>query len=75
MAATADSRITNRICSEMMVMEMNGVMMEGLLLIKARRRWPATILADRRTARVKGRIRFLSVSIRTMNGIRKGGVS
>lgn len=38
------------------------------------RRWPAIILADRRIARVPGRIRFLIVSIKTINGIRTGGV-
>lgn len=37
-------------------------------------RCPATILAISRTARVNGRITFLIVSIRTINGMRGPGV-
>jgi len=37
-------------------------------------KWPATILAISRTARVRGRITFLIVSISTMNGIKRVGV-
>lgn len=35
---------------------------------------PATILAIKRTDRVKGRITFLTLSIKTMKGIRRVGV-
>jgi len=35
---------------------------------------PAIILAVRRMANVAGRIKFLVVSIKTINGIRAGGV-
>jgi len=38
------------------------------------RRWPAIILAERRTVRVPGRITLLMVSIKTINGISKLGV-
>lgn len=37
-------------------------------------RWPAIIFAVSRTARAPGRIKFLIVSIHTINGIRMGGV-
>lgn len=37
-------------------------------------KWPAIMLAVRRTAKVPGRIRFLIVSIRTMKGIKIAGV-
>lgn len=37
-------------------------------------KWPAIILAESRTANVPGRIIFLIVSIKTINGIRTGGV-
>jgi hypothetical protein len=38
------------------------------------RRWPATILAIRRTARVRGRMIFLTDSISTIKGISRLGV-
>ena len=48
---------------------------EGPVLPKrVSNRWPAIILAARRTAKVPGRITFLIVSISTMNGIRAPGV-
>jgi hypothetical protein len=37
-------------------------------------KWPAIIFADKRTARVPGRIMFLIVSIKTIKGINIGGV-
>jgi len=37
-------------------------------------KWPATILAARRTDRVIGRIKFLTSSITTISGIRTSGV-
>lgn len=49
--------------------------MEGPWFPKStRRRWPAIILAAKRTANVPGRITLLTVSIRTMKGIRIPGV-
>jgi len=41
---------------------------------KVRRRCPAIIFAANRIARVRGRIRFLIVSMQTINDIRRGGV-
>jgi hypothetical protein len=41
---------------------------------KVSSRWPAIMFAVRRTASVPGRIRFLIVSIMTMNGISIVGV-
>ena len=41
---------------------------------KVNRRCPAIILAERRTAKVPGRIIFLMVSIITMKGIKTEGV-
>jgi hypothetical protein len=38
------------------------------------RRWPAIILAVSRTAKVNGRMIFLIDSIKTINGIKAGGV-
>lgn len=38
------------------------------------RRCPAIILAERRIAKVPGRIKFLIVSITTMKGMRRPGV-
>lgn len=37
-------------------------------------KWPAIIFADNRTANVPGRIIFLIVSIKTIKGIKTGGV-
>lgn len=41
---------------------------------RVNKRWPATILAANRTDSVIGRITFLTISIKTMNGINAGGV-
>jgi hypothetical protein len=41
---------------------------------RVRRRWPAIMLADKRTANVPGRMVLLIVSIITMNDIRADGV-
>lgn len=41
---------------------------------KVNNKWPAIILAVRRTVKVIGRIIFLIVSIHTMKGIRRRGV-
>lgn len=41
---------------------------------RVKRRWPAIILAARRIAKVAGRMIFLIVSIKTINGIRAKGV-
>lgn len=41
---------------------------------RVNKRCPAIILAARRIANVPGRITFLTVSIKTINGMRTGGV-
>ncbi len=45
-----------------------------VLANKVKRRWPAIILAGNRTAKVPGRVMFLIVSIKTINGTRTEGV-
>ena len=48
---------------------------EGPVLpIRVNNKWPAIILAANRTAKVPGRIIFLIVSIKTINGIKAAGV-
>jgi len=46
----------------------------AILLIRTISKCPAIMLAANRTARVPGRMMFLTVSMHTMNGIRAGGV-
>lgn len=72
--ATAASRINRRICA--MISTVNNVcLIDGPLLPnKVNSRCPAIMLAVRRTANVPGRIRFLIVSIITINGISIDGV-
>jgi len=41
---------------------------------RVRSKWPATMFAASRIDKVPGRIIFLTVSIRTINGIRAPGV-
>ena len=43
-------------------------------LSKVSSKWPATMLAVKRTERVIGRIRELTNSINTIKGIKRGGV-
>lgn len=43
-------------------------------LRRVKRRWPAIILAARRTDKVRGRIILLIISIITIKGIKAGGV-
>lgn len=72
--ATADSRVRRIIC---VMMRVARIIPEALAVWLPRRvikRCPATMLAIRRTARVKGRITLLIDSIRTMKGIKAGGV-
>lgn len=46
----------------------------SVLLSKEIKIWPAIILADSRIARVSGRMMFLIVSIKTINGHKNKGV-
>ena len=47
---------------------------EQALPVKESNKWPAVILAASRTERVIGRIKFLTISISTINGIKALGV-
>jgi len=72
--ATAASKISRRICA--MISTVNNVcLIDGPLFPRSvNSKWPAIILAVRRTANVPGRIRFLIVSMMTMNVISIVGV-
>ena len=72
--ATAASKINKRICA--MIRTVNNVcLIDGPLFPRSvNNKWPAIILAVRRTANVPDRIRFLIVSMMTMNGISIVGV-
>ena len=72
--ATAVSRRPRRI-KETIRQEIIGQEQEGpCLLSRASKRCPAIILAAKRTDRVIGRIRLLTTSIKTIKGIKRGGV-
>ena len=74
MTATAASRIKSKICEkiriERMVIERDGPVLPN----RVNKRWPAIIFAANRTAKVPGRMIFLTVSIKTINGIKTPGV-
>lgn len=74
MQATADSRIIKRISALARGRKINQELLTSWLPKSVRRRCPAIILAASRTDRVIGRMRFLIISITTINGIRTGGV-
>lgn len=73
MQATADSKIISRYSGA----KTKGKVSHGLLTTwlpnKVRRRWPAIMLAVRRTDSVTGRMILLVSSIRTIKGIRAAG--
>ena len=72
--ATADSNIRSRIC---VISRVKRIIPDDLAVWFPKRvisRWPATIFAISRTARVNGRITFLIDSIKTMKGIKAAGV-
>jgi len=74
MTATAASSVSRRIC-EINSRVTKYIDKEGPVLPKSvRSRWPAIIFAASRTAKVPGRITFLIVSIKTINGINGPGV-
>lgn len=75
MIATADSKVKSKIWEKINIERIIEDLIEGPVFPnKVRRRWPAIILAANRTAKVPGRIIFLIVSIKTINGIRIEGV-
>jgi hypothetical protein len=72
--ATAASRINRRICAAIRIVSKVWFIAGPLFPRRVSRRWPAIMFAVNRTARVPGRIRFLMVSMMTMNGINIVGV-
>ena len=68
------SRISRRICAVINTVH-NVCLIDGPLFpSKINSKCPAIMLAVRRTANVPGRIRLLTVSIITINGINMDGV-
>ena len=72
--ATADSRTRSIICPTISRDNMEGERAGPVLPRRVNNRWPATIFAISRTAKVPGRIMLLIISIHTMKGIRGVGV-
>ena len=74
MKATADSKVRSKICVE--IKEISTMFLAEAVWLpnKVISKCPATILAIKRTARVRGRIMFLIDSIKTINGMRILGV-
>lgn len=74
MIATAASKIRRRICEKIKIDKIDNDRPGPVFPNNVKSKWPAIIFAASRTARVPGRIIFLTVSINTINGIRAGGV-
>jgi hypothetical protein len=73
--ATASSKVSNKIGIITIIDPELRVLLAAIWFPKSvRRRCPAIRLAVSRTERVKGRIRLLIVSIKTINGMRRTGV-
>lgn len=74
MKATAVSSVNNKICVKIKKFKIIRDAEGPVFPRRVKRRCPAIILADRRIAKVPGRIIFLIISIHTINGIRMAGV-
>ena len=74
MIATAPSSKSNRICEINNKVTSNNESEGPVLPSNVNNKCPAIIFAANRTARVPGRITFLIVSIKTINGIKGPGV-
>lgn len=72
--ATANSKINKAICPIIKKLISISLKEEPVLPNNVNKRWPAIILAERRIAKVPGRIILLIVSIHTIKGIRIEGV-
>lgn len=72
--ATADSKTKSKICTIIKILTKIVGIVGPVFPSNVINKWPAIILAERRTAKVPGRIIFLIVSIQTINGIKTGGV-
>jgi len=71
---TADSSTKSRIWTIIKMLTSEILSMGPVFPKRVINKWPAIILADKRIARVPGRITFLIVSIHTINGIKTAGV-
>lgn len=74
MIATAVSKVNKRSWATINKETMNVDKEFPVFPKRVSNKWPAIILAESRTAKVPGRIMFLIVSIKTINGINTGGV-
>ena len=74
MRLTAHSNVQSRISPEILRRIIAGVLGEANLAKRVKRRCPAIILAASRTESVRGRMMFLTSSIKTMKGMRGAGV-
>jgi hypothetical protein len=72
--ATADSKTNRRICAVIKILIKECLIVGPLFPSSVSKRCPAIMFAVSRTARVPGRMIFLTVSIHTMNGISAAGV-
>jgi len=72
--ATAVSRVASKKSLSSTADKISRGLFGPWLPNRVRRRCPATILAAKRTERVKGRMTLLTISINTINGIKAGGV-
>lgn len=72
--ATADSKIKSKIWDKSKNERRVFERLDPVLPRRVSKRWPAIILAANRIANVPGRIIFLTVSIRTIRGVRGPGV-
>lgn len=72
--ATAASKVSKRICVKIKLKRIKFEATAVWLPNRVINRCPATILAINRTAKVRGRITFLIVSITTIKGMRAPGV-
>lgn len=72
--ATADSKIKSITWIAKRILTKETPATVVWLPNKVIKRWPAIMLAARRTARVPGRITFLIVSIKTIKGMSATGV-
>lgn len=74
MHATADSKVVNVMGQIKQINALNFLNLNSELPSKHINKWPAIKLAVRRTHNVIGRIKFLTISIMTINAIRGIGV-
>jgi len=74
MKATAVSKINNASWIKIKIEINRRDMEDPVFPNKVKIKWPAIMLADKRTAKVPGRIIFLIVSIQIIKGIRMEGV-